>query len=609
MSAPSTKKQPFLSDSYLIFLLIVLALAVRLPLLLFKSFDLLHADHVIFGLMAKHILEGKPMIYYYGQGYMGPLESIVLAILYLFKLREMDIFSLGLPPLIFFLLFLIVNFYLLKRLFGHKVSLMANLLLALPPPELSVLGVTAMGGYMETLFFGSLMLLGLVYYFESKRKRPVILFWTGLAVGVAYWTSNLILMYFFATGIFFFLRSKWWSEAGAALKGRRVLFLKGLRDVPNLFRWLAVGVHFIVLGFAFWNTLSLFTGDTLSIGGLKIKMASPPFHVKKVKKIFLLLGGEVVTLSLLRLGIGKLVRKIHPILPLVGGFLLGAAPVFLYSLLGGEGYRLIHGSGVILAKDFPDQFRVVFLEGFVRGICAVPIASLVSGEGWQRLWAWGVLLLSSALLAVYGFSHRKELGGFFRLRPLNYPYSFFPLLLALVSLAICLASNLRAGRYLIAAYFSMPLLFALALSKIKLMRGVFSWLLLFLFLANQGYANFHFFHEIPSRERARRGHEAILKLLGEKGIRGGYAHYVNNYTLTFESREKIIVAPYRSHDRYPPYTTYVDRLDRVAYIFEETDAFVPSFQQSLDDNKVSYEKIWVEPYWVFLIDRSRKREK
>jgi len=587
--------------------LLLLSLVPRLPLLLFKGFDLLHADHVIFGLMAKHILEGKFMIYYYGQGYMGPLESLIAALIYFLKLRGMDVISLGLPPLIFFVSFLMVNFHLLKRLFGLEVSFVANLLLSLPPPELSVLGVTAMGGYMETLFFGSLTLLGLVHYLESKGRRR-ILFLTGLAAGIGYWTSNLILMYFIAIGVFWLLGTPFWRKLRESLGWRRVFLLQDM-GIPPLLRWLAVAVHFVIVGFILWHAFSFFTGETFSFGKLKIEMASPPFHVKKVKKILLLFIGEFVTLSLVKLGIRKCWNAIRPALPLFGGFFLGAAPVFLYSLLGGEGYRLIHGSGAVLATEFPRQLQAVVWRDFVGGVWGVPIHSLEQEVGLESIAAWTVLIISLGLLFYFGLCHKKDLRKLWGFRASKYPYSIFPVILALVTVAICLFINLRAGRYLLATYFSVSLIFALALAQMRRKLGFLSVLFLVILLANQGYANFHYFHEIPNRDRVKRGHEAILRLLEERGIRGRYAHYVTNYILTFESQERIIVAPYRSHDRYPTYTKYVEGLDRVAYLFEETDSFVGSFQKALDDNRISYEKTWIEPYWVFVIDRSKRSEK
>jgi len=92
-------------------------------------------------------------------------------------------------------------------------------------------------------------------------------------------------------------------------------------------------------------------------------------------------------------------------------------------------------------------------------------------------------------------------------------------------------------------------------------------------------------------------------------LRGGYAPYVTSYVLTLQSKEEVVVAPYRSPDRYPRYTEFVNQLDRVFYVFEDQDPFLAGFQGALDRQGVSYEKIGKEPFTVFVIDRTRGSEK
>jgi len=558
------------------------------------------------GLMAKHILEGKPMIYYYGQGYMGSLEAMMGSLIFL--LRGMKISSIQSAPMAFYLLFLIVNYFLLKRLFGVRVSWMANLLLAISPPALSALSVTALGGYPETLFFGSLVLLGFVLYLESKRNASA-LFWTGLAAGIGFWTNNLVIMYFFTIGIFWFLQSEFWKKVYPSLNWRKILFLQGMK-IPVLVRIAGSVINIFILGYLLRQIVSFFVGDPeISLAGIKIKLASPPFHVKKVKKIILLLAVELGVLSALTLGAKKLWTRVRTAFPLVTGFLAGAAPLILYSLFGGEGYRVIHGSGAVFAKDLPRQFYSVVWNGFVDGVWAVPTKFLTSSLGFQSIHAWAVLILSAGLFLYASLSRRKELGSLFRLRPFNYSYPLFAFILIFFVLMICLFSNLMAARYLIPIYFSSSLIFALTLERIKRWKRTVSWLLLSLLLANHAYANFNYIRILPDWYNIQRGHKSIIGLLESKGIRGGYAHYVTSYVLTFQSQERITVAPYRSPDRYPAYTKYVDQLERVAYVFEETDSFAESFQNILDHHKISYEKLWVEAFSVFLIDRTKKTEK
>ncbi len=587
----------------LLVLLLTLSLIPRLFLLSQKGFEIFNADHAVFGLMAKHILEGKWMVYYYGQGYMGSLEAFMGAFIDL--IRGMDLYSVQLAPLAFYLLFLIVNFHLLKKLFGVEVSLIANLLLALSPPGLTLLSVTALGGYPETLFFGSLILLGFVLYSESKNSW--VLFSAGLASGIGFWVNNLIVMYLVPIGLFCFLRSKFWKKISVEWNWRRIFLLEGV-NVPLFIRIAASLIHFGVFLFMVWNAVSFFTGPEISLGGLKVPMASPPFLIKKIKQMVVTLGIDLIVLSLWALGPKKIGKKLKPSFPWIMGFLLGGSPAFLYTIIGGEGYRVIHGSGIVFAKELPAQFNLVIWQGLVEGIWGVPVHFLGQG-GMRAALAWVVLLLSLGLFIYYCFSYKKEWGNLLRLRPCSYSYPIFPFLLTIIVLDICLLSNLQAGRYLMPLYFSFAVIFALALSGLKRKIGKICWLMLLFLLAHQGYANFEFIQQIPHRDKIKQGHEAMLQLLETKGIRGAYAHYTTSYVLTFQAKEKIIVAPYRSPDRYPVYTKSVDQLDRVAYIFQEDDFFIVPFQKALDQNKVSYEKISVEPFWVFIIDRTRRTEK
>ncbi len=585
-------------DGLLIALVLGLALIPRLALLHFRGFEIFHADQAVIGLMAHHILQGKFMIYFYGQGYMGSLEAFMAAPIFL--VFGMNIFSLQLAPLVFYLLFLVANYHLLKLVFGRVVSLVANLLLALSPAILSQLSVIALGGYPETLFFGTLTLLGLIHAKESQH--PVgILFLTGLVAGIGFWVNNLILVYFIALGIFCFLRSNFWKKT-CAEGGLRKILLLDFPKIPIFLRIAGLGVHLYVIFFLLLQVISFFSGkEALSLGGLNLKLASPPFPVKQIKKILLTLSIESVVLGSSAVGIKKSWEKVKKSLPLIGGFLLGGSPVFVSTIIGIEGYRVIHGSGMILAKDFPDQFKRVFWNELVHNIFQVPFL--------KSPWAWAALAVTIGLFVYFIYIHRKEIVKFLGLQARPYPYTVFPFLLMGVVLAICLFSNLQSGRYLIVAYHCVCVIFALALSHFKRYSKVAFWFLFLFLLANNSYGNFRFIKDMPRRGELRNAHDSMIELLKSKDVAGGYAHYITSYVLTFQSREKIVIAPFRSPDRYPAYTRYVDGLRRVAYILGHENAFWKDFEESLKQNKIAYEMIEVKPFSVFIIDRTKGDEK
>ena len=97
-------KRPAFLEPLLLSGILVAALIPRFFFLKLRGFELFNSDQAVIGLMARHILEGKPMVYFYGQGYMGSLEAFIAA--FLFILRGANTVSLFLAPLLFFLAFL-----------------------------------------------------------------------------------------------------------------------------------------------------------------------------------------------------------------------------------------------------------------------------------------------------------------------------------------------------------------------------------------------------------------------------------------------------------------------------------------------------------------------
>jgi len=536
---------------------------------------------------------------------MGSIEAFVAACLFLF--RGIDHVSVQLAPLLFFLLFLAVNFYFIKHLFGLNVSVIANLILAIPPPALTMSSVTALGGYPETLFFGSLMLLMLTFWVEDKSKRWA-LFLAGLAAGIGYWVNNLILIYFLTLLLFVILKSSFWKEFHQSFHLSRFFTLND-RAIPLLLRFGGVIIHVIVCAYFIWQIISFFAGPReWSFFGMELTTSSPPFHVKKLKKICLLILSEVAVLSYLKYKYAINWQRMKSLICLAAGFLLGAFPVFLYAFLGGQGYRLIHDSGTIIAANLPNQINNILWHGFIGGVWVVPTQSLLQTIGWQTVRGSLVFILSLGLFVYFMKYVRRELGQLLRLRPFPYTYHMFPVLLICIVLSICLFSTLKSGRYLTPIYFATSLIFAIALVQIKVKSTMTAAVLFLLLILNNAYANFDFIHNLPTRENLQNGYRETLRFLKDESIQGGYANYWSSYMLTFESKESIIIAPYKSLDRYPSYTKFVNELNRVAYIFSKSDGSVDPFVNTLKQNGIRFESRSIEPFRIYVIDRTAQSE-
>lgn len=612
-----TKQHTNLTDILLISGILILAVIPRFFLLKFRSFELFDADQAIIGLMGKHILEGHPMIYFYGQGYMGSLEAFAAAAIYLF--RGVNTLSVQLAPTIFYLAFLVVNYFLLKRVFNRETALASNLILALSAPTLTALSMLALGGYPETLFFGSLILLGLFPHpalSPSKGRGNKILLLTGIAAGIAFWVNNLILMYLIALAVFMLLKSDLWKKIYPHLTFRRIFLLEGT-GLPIFLRVPLAAIHLFIAYYLIWQVISFFLGPSeWHLGKFSLETASPPFKVKLLKKMILLASLDLIILVLTLLKPRKTWELIKPSIPFFGGFLVGTAPAWLYYLIGGDGHRVIHGMGCIFAKDFPKHFQEFFVNSFLAGVLGagpvrIPAASPenlypVPSHPAQYFLFIPILIVSAIFLIRYFWIKKSEIGNFFRLAPGSYSYSFYPFILFAVVTAICLFSTVQATRHLIPVYAAVAFMFGFVVSQSK--NKIIAWLCLALLLAGQAIGNAYFIQTIPDRTKEKEAHARIIDYFVREKIRGGYADYWQGYRLTFESEEKIILAVDKTQkDRYPAFRNYVDRLDKVAYTFRSKQA-ADEMEKQLAGQKISYQKVEVSPYWLVIVDRTTKSE-
>ena len=82
----------------------------------------------------------------------------------------------------------------------------------------------------------------------------------------------------------------------------------------------------------------------------------------------------------------------------------------------------------------------------------------------------------------------------------------------------------------------------------------------------------------------------IIKSLEEENITRAFVNYWLAYPITFITGEKIIAAPYHSHDRYPPYAEAVHNSSAFAYIFKYKQLIGRQQQNQLFSNGTAYQK-------------------
>lgn len=162
-----------------------------------KSF----ADNAVVGLMALHALRGHFYPFYWGQAYMGSIESLVVAP-FLAILGANDLaLSAGLLP--WTLLWTLATSAIAAREAGVLACVLALLLCALAPSEVQYYQVTARGGYPETLALGAAIVwLALRLAGDELGKRSALAHGAvlGLVAGLAFWTNWLVLPFYVGAG-------------------------------------------------------------------------------------------------------------------------------------------------------------------------------------------------------------------------------------------------------------------------------------------------------------------------------------------------------------------------------------------------------------------------
>ena len=256
------------------------------------------------------------------------------------------------------------------------------------------------------------------------------------------------------------------------------------------------------------------------------------------------------------------------------GFLLGAAPKIgmfwssrgtkqpSYSLAGWE--RMEFNARLLVRDCIPALFGVSFDPGsleYYNGPSFGPAASLLGALlllVYAGAWVW-------ALVRV--------------LRPGDGPRrvveALLVALLPLVALLFVLSPNPQSAgsnRYLLPWLTALPLLAGAALVRLKRRHLAAALLAVLaiglpavqstLWLMKHDYLTPTL--EVEFKEEPLHGLIAVMR---RNGLEGGYADYWIAYTATFLADEKLIITPYRSWDRYPPYSRKLSKTQRVAWIF------------------------------------------
>jgi len=177
----------------------IIAFATGLRMLLIAmNWPPTNSDEGVMGIIALHIAyHGEHPLMFYGQDYMGTLEAY-LAALFFHLLGGPSLFALRLGVVLMVMGFFMTMYLLSSLLFSKKLALITLALLSVGSIPYLTRQMLATGGSAETLLFGSLALLlvvwlSLTYQQELSRHRKLIrctaYFVLGLVGGLAIWSD------------------------------------------------------------------------------------------------------------------------------------------------------------------------------------------------------------------------------------------------------------------------------------------------------------------------------------------------------------------------------------------------------------------------------------
>lgn len=176
-------------------------LALRVYVLV-TSRGYVDGDEALVGLQSLDILRGHHSVFFAGELLAGSIEAYLVApVFWVFGASP---YTLRVVPLLFSLGFILLNYYLAERVFGHVVGLLSASLVAICPLVLTVLSLKTWGGYIETATIGegALLLTMAIVSAKPERSSPFIrLGVVGFLSGFATWMHPLYFYFLFTVGL------------------------------------------------------------------------------------------------------------------------------------------------------------------------------------------------------------------------------------------------------------------------------------------------------------------------------------------------------------------------------------------------------------------------
>lgn len=154
-----------------------------------------NADEAIVALMARHILQGKFPVFFYGQAYMGSLDAWLIA--GGFALFGQQVWVMRLVQMLIYLGTIVTTAFLAKSVSGNwREGIVAAWLMAIPTINVTLYTTASLGGYGEALLLGNIILLIALRIANNIYKNNIkngLLF--GFFIGLGFWAFGYTLVY------------------------------------------------------------------------------------------------------------------------------------------------------------------------------------------------------------------------------------------------------------------------------------------------------------------------------------------------------------------------------------------------------------------------------
>ena len=187
--------------------IIIIFLIIRI-ITIFTSHKHVEGDRAFTGIVAKHIIEKNIYPFYlYEEHYSGNQTILAYLLVIPFLLFGITSFSILLVDIILALVFLLVTYVVVNKIFSKKIALITSLLLAIPIPVQLFLDVEG-GAYTISLLFNVVLLYlfyQLFYHKKSKLKNFALF---GFVAAIAYYSSEFVLPLLIVCLIFWFIFDK-----------------------------------------------------------------------------------------------------------------------------------------------------------------------------------------------------------------------------------------------------------------------------------------------------------------------------------------------------------------------------------------------------------------